>query len=205
MKPIYYESTVENWRSIDDEHRAHGSIFLAGPTPRGESGSMCPKSWRPDALKALAEFGFGGMVFIPEWGPNHAVAKDSPGVTKEDIWEWEQTALEAAHVIAFWVPRERQHMPALTTNIEFGMWMMSGKCVFGAPPQAEDVGYMRYVCEKQEIRHSTTLHGVLHSAVLKNELQLRGEVRVDRRAATPLSGLDQLKHLAKPVAASGRP
>ena len=39
------------------------SIFLAGPTPRGENA----KSWRVDACKKLEELGFDGVVYVPEY------------------------------------------------------------------------------------------------------------------------------------------
>ncbi len=192
-RAIYYGQTISR------EEMSEGSIFLAGPTPR----ETRTQSWRPEAIKTLEAFNFEGVVFVPEH-----LAKDVPrdatekGISKEDLWEWEQQALEAANVIAFWVPREMNAMPGLTTNIEFGMWMMSGKIVFGAPPSACDVGYMRYVCENQKIAKADTLHGVLHLAVMMNMLRLRGEVRTDRRACTSLSPLDQLK---KAAASGGRP
>lgn len=163
MKTVYYGSKID-----PDVMREVGSIFLAGPSPR----EARVQSWRPAAIETLKAFNFEGYVFIPEHDNGMAIPEGQPGMTKQDLWEWEQQALEVAHVIAFWVPREKSTLPGLTTNIEFGMWMTSGKVVFGAPKMAEDVGYMRYVCEKQNIKQADTLHGTMHLAVLANVLGL---------------------------------
>ena len=52
------------------------SIFLAGPTPRGENA----KSWRVDACKKLEELGFDGVVYVPEyssWKPKEDYVESS--------------------------------------------------------------------------------------------------------------------------------
>jgi hypothetical protein len=79
--------------------------------------------------------------------------------------EWDERALKAASVIMFWVPRSHD-LPGLTTNIEFGMWMDSGKVVFGAPANADDVKYMRWWCAKLGIAQADTLEGTIHRAIM---------------------------------------
>lgn len=102
------------------------SVFLAGPTPRDKRNV---RSWRPEALRLLGLMPFAkdGTVFTPE---------DRHGTFKCDYTdqvEWENEALNRADCILFWVPREMKTMPALTTNVEFGMWHDSGKIVLGLP------------------------------------------------------------------------
>lgn len=109
------------------------SLFLAGPTPRSSE----VKSWRPKALRLLAELGYDGVVMVPE--RRSAEAQVDYG----DQIGWETQGLNLADCILFWVPREKQTMPAFTTNVEFGEWFKSGKVVFGAPPEAESVNYLK--------------------------------------------------------------
>ena len=111
------------------------SIFLAGPTPRSDAVS----SWRPDAMKSLREFGFRGDVFYPEpidgW--------DWPEYSNQ--CNWELKCLSCATVILFWVPRDLVTMPAFTTNVEFGYWVKTGKCVLGHPEGAKKVRYLDFL------------------------------------------------------------
>ncbi len=156
-----------------------GSIFLAGPTPRYETGTLTPQSWRPDALRVLESYRFEGAVYVPEHPP------EGPALVKsqaEQI-EWEWSAIASAHVVAFWVPREMKRMPALTTNIEFGMLMQSGRIVFGAPQEAEHVGYMLHACERFKIPNAMTLEATMHQAVLMNTLGLRDAALLRARDA----------------------
>lgn len=132
-----------------------GSIFLAGPTPRGQS----VPSWRPEALAVLGELGFGGEVYVPEprdgrWTDDYAEQID---------WEW--AGLAAASCIVFWIPRDMASLPGLTTNVEWGMWAGSGKCVLGAPDQAEHVRYIRYMASRFGVPVFGDLRETLECAV----------------------------------------
>lgn len=121
--------------SDQDVMKGEKSIFLAGPTPRGENVS----SWRTDACKILDELGFNGIVYVPEY---------SSWKPKEDYVDqalWERSALEKATVILFWIPRELPDMPAFTTNVEFGYWLHSGKVIYGRPDDASKVKYLDWL------------------------------------------------------------
>lgn len=127
------------------------SLFLAGPTPR----TQAVASWRPQALRLLAQLGFDGVVYVPE---------DASGAFQGDYLaqlDWEEANLERADAIAFWVPRDMATMPALTTNVEFGRWYRSGKVVFGAPPQAPANRYLAHYADAPQ----STLQGTLAAAV----------------------------------------
>jgi len=131
------------------------SIFLAGPTPR----DAATPSWRPEALRLLRERGYGGVVFVPEprggaWGSDY-----------DGQLRWEEEHLHMADVILFWLPRQLGSMPGLTTNDEWGTHKFSGKCVFGAPDEAEKVRYQRVYAEKLRVPMATTLEGTVELAL----------------------------------------
>lgn len=111
------------------------SIFLAGPTPRGEN----VVSWRIGACKILKKIGFNGVVYVPEY----STWKPKKDYVNQVMWERE--ALTNATVIAFWIPRELPNMPAFTTNVEFGYWLHSGKVVYGRPDEASKIKYLDWL------------------------------------------------------------
>ncbi len=113
------------------------SIFLAGPTPRGEN----TKSWRSDACKILEEIGFDGVVYVPEY---------STWKPKEDYVDqamWERIGLTEATIILFWIPRSLPDMAGFTTNVEFGYWLHSKKVIYGRPDGAPKTKYLDWLYE----------------------------------------------------------
>lgn len=147
------------------------SIFLAGPTPRSEK----VKSWRPEALKILRKLGYEGVVFVPEY-------RDGVIAGLEGNIEWEEMCLNMADCIVFWVPRNiKGGMPAFTTNIEWGRWENSGKVVFGAPPRASKMSYMKHYAKKLQVPLFNDLHETIESAlgmVGEGALRAGGERKV---------------------------
>lgn len=131
------------------------SMFLAGPTPRDRE----TPSWRPRALELLAEAGYDGVVLVPEEEGGF-----QPGHDYDAQLAWERTALDACDVILFWVPRNMNGMPGLTTNVEFGLYVSSGKVVFGAPPSATSVRYLVNTGHRDGQRDFTA-HESLYAAV----------------------------------------
>jgi len=131
------------------------SIFLAGPTPR-EAGTP---SWRPEALRLLAERGYDGVVFVPE-PRDGAWVRDYEGQIA-----WEEAHLHMADVALFWLPRELTRMPGLTTNDEWGTFKHSGKVVFGAPAGAEKVRYQRHYAAQLQVPAADELAGAIDLAL----------------------------------------
>jgi hypothetical protein len=129
MNVVYAGEGVPRWP---------GSIFLAGPAPRRAE----VRSWRPDALEALRELSFVGTVLVPE--PRDWSAKFS----YLDQVEWEYAGLEGCAVIAFWVPRDLEVLPGFTTNVEFGRYVGSGRCVYGRPESAPHTKYLDWLYKK---------------------------------------------------------
>lgn len=121
--------------SDQDVIKGKKSIFLAGPTPRGENVA----SWRTEACQILEQMVFDGVVYVPEY---------STWKPKEDYVDqamWERIALTDATVILFWVPRKLPDMAAFTTNVEFGYWLHSGKVVYGRPNDASKIKYLDWL------------------------------------------------------------
>jgi nucleoside 2-deoxyribosyltransferase len=113
------------------------SVFLAGPTPRNKS----VISWRKEAIKLFEEKGFEGVLFIPE-------ATEGIYADYTHQIDWELYHLEKADIILFWIPRDLVTMPAFTTNVEFGFWLKSGKCVYGRPDDSPKNKYLDYLYKK---------------------------------------------------------
>ena len=158
------------------------SIFLAGPTPRTSE----VKSWRPEALRILAEKGYDGVVFVPEV---------KPGDTEEYDWskapQWEHKMLDMADIVLFWVPRDmtimldnKLRLPGFTTNVEFGHWVNSGKAVLGHPPRAPHTGYLRFMADK--FRAPTTLFTLEETVNKSMELIGEGVLRTGGEREIPL-------------------
>lgn len=141
------------------------SIFLAGPTPRDPD----TPSWRPEALRLLAERGYDGVVFVPE-ARDGAWQRDYDGQIA-----WEEAHLHMADVALFWLPRELQRMPGFTTNDEWGTHKHSGKLVFGAPQDAAKVRYQRHYAERLHIPSADSL-----AATVDHALAMLGDGAVRR-------------------------
>lgn len=137
------------------ENKGLPSIFLAGPSPRKKDDI----NWRPEALSVLERLGFRGDVFVPlprsgEWHPDY-----------DAQIEWELEHLFLATVIAFWVPRDLTRLPGFTTNVEYGLFLLSKKIVLGYPPDAEKMRYLDFVARKFGVPFFNTLEETLKAAV----------------------------------------
>jgi 8-oxo-dGTP pyrophosphatase MutT (NUDIX family)/nucleoside 2-deoxyribosyltransferase len=149
------------------------SIFLAGPTPRDEN----IQSWRTEALDILQKLNYDGVVFVPE-------PRDSKWEKEYDKQvDWERKCLDAADCIVFWIPRDLETMPAFTTNVEFGLYLSSGKIVAGAPKDAPKNTYLQYTASKSDIAWKETLEDTLKETI--NFLG-EGSPRIDGECFVPL-------------------
>ena len=150
MQVIHSRETIPN------------SIFLAGPTERYPS----PKSsWRQEALAILNEFMFSGMVFVPEprnWVRSSVALGDFAHAMQ---LQWEEAALIRADIIAFWIPRDMETLPGLTTNIEWGTWHKSGKVVLGCPDDAPHVRSIKFQAEWYKVPTTSTLRHTMELAM----------------------------------------
>ncbi len=121
------------------------AVFLAGPSPRSPEVA----SWRPEMIDLLAaRWTCDGplVVFVPE-----PFAEDWSAQV-----EWEERCLHLADVVLFWVPRDLETLPGLTTNVEWGMWHDSGRAVLGAPPDAPSNRYLFHYARKHGVPTAST-------------------------------------------------
>ncbi|MEU9405801.1 nucleoside 2-deoxyribosyltransferase domain-containing protein [Streptomyces sp. NPDC048281] len=138
------------------------SVFLAGPTP--DKSAPVP-SWRPDAL-ALITAQWPG----PE--PLTVLTPESRDGIRAERYEhqvdWETDARAAAGAILFWIPRDMRTMPGMTTNVEFGLDVSTGRAVLGVPadcPNPERNRYLAYVARRHGVPVRETLTDTVAEAL----------------------------------------
>ncbi|MEU2391951.1 nucleoside 2-deoxyribosyltransferase domain-containing protein [Streptomyces sp. NPDC007369] len=138
------------------------SVFLAGPTP--DKSAPVP-SWRPEAADALAAQWNGEQ-------PLTVLSSESRGGQRADRYEtqvdWETAARAAADAILFWIPRDLRTMPGMTTNVEFGLDVSTGRAVLGCPPDCpnpERNRYLIYVACRHGVPVCTTLTATAAAAL----------------------------------------
>ena len=146
------------------------SIFLAGPTPRGENA----ESWRTRACKYLEDNGFDGVVYVPEY------STWKPKADYVDQAQWERDALSNASVIAFWIPRTLPDMPAFTTNVEFGYWIHTGKVLYGRPDDAKKIKYLDWLYKTDTNNEPfSSLEELLNGSIeLANQFGINNETEI---------------------------
>ncbi|HJV32830.1 MAG TPA: nucleoside 2-deoxyribosyltransferase domain-containing protein [Patescibacteria group bacterium] len=148
------------------------SVFLAGPTPRGDG----TPSWRPEALRILEELGYDGVVLVPEDRDVNGCAITPETYEPQILWEDE--GLNRADVVIFWVARDlslvpkkkpvdrdEMKMPAFTTNIEWGEYFDSGKVALGYPKETPKVGYFRTKAKWLKLPIAHDLRGTVERAL----------------------------------------
>ena len=149
----------------------HQSIFLAGPTPRSE----VVASWRPEMIEQLERAGFDGTVFVPE--PRGGGCRTS----YLDQVAWEKRLLDLCDAILTWVPREQEHLPGFTTNVEFGRYVTSRRLSYGRPPGAPHTAYLDWLyeseCRLQPSASMTELAEAVVGALKGREAERRGAER----------------------------
>ena len=117
------------------------SLFLAGPTPREKK----ELGWRQDAINILNTLGYNGVVYLPE----DRDGVFDPNSLNEQI-DWERKCCQAADLIIFWIPRQMRsdfEMLALTTNVEYGLYLNTGKLMVGSPIDAKKMQYLQRLAQ----------------------------------------------------------
>jgi hypothetical protein len=152
------------------------SVFLAGPTPRSSDNVA---SWRPAAVDALTE----------QWVcPEHltVLSPESRGGERaahyDDQVGWETNARQAASAVLFWIPRDLRTLPGMTTNVEFGLDVATGRAVLGCPPDCpnpERNRYLIWVARRHGVPVCQTLHDTVTAAlgIVAGQARARGSER----------------------------
>ena len=135
-------------------------IFLAGPCPRGSTEqTQWQNQWHAAAVGLVKQY--------TSW-EDTTVCIPLPYETDKAFEEgvaWEDTCMERADAILFWVPRDLEKLPGFTTNVEFGEYLKSGKIILAYPEGAPKMRYMAVKARWHDIPVSHDLEGAVREAV----------------------------------------
>jgi len=104
---------------------------------------------------------YDGVVFLPE---------SQDGQRQGDYDQqmaWELEAMRRSDVLLFWVPTEREALPAYTTRVEFGFQVHSGKVILGMPQDAYHTRYMKKLGQLYHLASHQTLSETVTAALTK--------------------------------------
>lgn len=147
MTIFFYDDDIEK-RSINTN-----SIFLAGPTRRGDNTRT---SWRRQALELISLHTPAPDVFVPEFRDGHfSMERFSANYSPV---AWETTGLARASCVLFWMPFDRGDYLGLTTRSEVAAELVRAKRMrrilgvtpgphrwaLGMPPNTPADGYIRH-------------------------------------------------------------
>lgn len=107
------------------------SIFLAGTTSTDRE-----NDWRKIVVELLKAKGYDGVIYNPDY--TELENRNS----YENQLVWELRGIRQCTAIMFWVDRELPSRPGLTTNVEFGYWLHSGRLIYGRPKTAQKCLYL---------------------------------------------------------------
>lgn len=154
------------------------SIFLAGPSPRNSE----QPNWRKEAVELLQSSGFDGEVFIPIPSSIWDNSSTSWQIDYETQVRWELKARQITDTILYWVERDiNAGMFGLTTNVEFGNDITTGKVWYGRPDNADKIRYLDQVAQSNDIAIFNDLDTIVQSVVKhlgKGSKRQNGEVNV---------------------------
>lgn len=155
------------YKPLEDVKNFKNLVFLAGPCPRVGQDWI---DWRTEFIDKLNAAGFNGDIANPT---NENYDENDPDYYNKQC-TWETNAFHYASAIVFWIDRNDEH-PALTTNIEFGIWSNKApeSLIVGIPENSEHCGYIKWVCEKKGIACYQTMDEVVNAVVEKFNNQPR--------------------------------
>ncbi len=150
--------------------RRVGSVFLAGPTSRHQ---LIEYNWRCKAVAFLREAGFEGFIFVPE--PR---GKEERGdfTERSYIHQWESRRLLSASQVMFWIPRNKDELLGLNTNLELGILVgltflserPPTRLFVGWPNEAERMGLpYHYVVECAGCKRYSTLQELCNAVIAR--------------------------------------
>lgn len=144
-------------------------FFQLAPSVRDKE----TKSWRPDLINEFEKHD-------PLYQKDILFLSPEPRTVDwlENYYsqlEWEQRYLEKADLIIFWVPRELIHMPAFTTNIEFGMYIMNQDkdLLYGRPDDSPKNKYLDYCYNKYRFLNPINNLGTMAGDIINKLITIK--------------------------------
>lgn len=144
MKINYYDCLVQKFINPSKKFGTDKKIFLAGPTPRNDSEKEF--EWRENVVSLLGNRGFNGMVYVPQFKHDDSMFEEY-----SDFPEWELKRIDSSDIILFWVPRQKEVMKAMTTNVEFGYCLSKfpEKVFYARPENAVKIRYLDFLYKRE--------------------------------------------------------
>jgi len=142
---------------MEDLSFKRNTVFLAGPCPRDPA----VKDWRGEFIALLGAKAKESGIQIDVLNPTNRNFDDANYVKQCD---WEHEGLAMASVVVFWVPRTEQN-PAFTTNVEFGEWFQSDKCVCGGPKDGWKNRYLEQRFNSNGNKWAYTIEDIVNRVV----------------------------------------
>lgn len=115
-----------------------GSVYLAGP--RNTKG----KSWRLDIISKLENSETPISIFIPE--TKNQLQNGLNKVSKNKMFDWQQSAMAIATSIIFWFPKDVHDDQSFA---EFGLWHKSERIFLGRELGAQ-IEYLEWLFYKEQ-------------------------------------------------------
>lgn len=109
------------------------SVFLAGPTSRHQ---LIEYNWRCEAVSHLRQSGFRGFIFVPE---PRGGEREGDFTERGVIHQWEASRLLSSSQVLFWIPRDKNELLGLNTNLELGIFI--GRVLFSKLPTNVFIGW----------------------------------------------------------------
>lgn len=168
LEAMWSDPRVQLYHDTQIPEDGGNGVFLAGPTSRSQ---ILEYNWRCEAVSFLRQLEYKGWIFCPE---PRGQENEGDFTERKVIHKWESDRLMLASDVVFWIPRNKDELLGLNTNLELGiiLGMRMGyssprRVHVGWPDDAERMGLPRHYVHFAELRCYNTLWDTCREVVSK--------------------------------------